>query len=224
MTHEIKNPLGIILSAAEIVGNPDRPEDQKRMAAGFIRQEARRLDERLQAFLKFSRPRQPKFAVQSVHRVLTQTIIAYRTLARPGLTLETGFGKGLPRARIDPDQMQQVFLNLIINADQAMPDGGKILISTRSDAHGDVEIEVADQGPGIDEEQAGRLFEPFFSTKPKGTGLGLSIVMQIVGAHQGRVEADNRPGGGARFRVILPAVAGEIEAESRSEATSGKFQ
>ncbi|MDD1762999.1 MAG: ATP-binding protein, partial [Methanothrix sp.] len=225
MAHEIKNPLGIILSAAEIVGNPDRPEDQKTLAAGFIRQEATRLSERLQAFLSFSKPPQPSFRVQSVHRPLRQTLIAYQALARQGLTLESNLCTGLPLTRIDADQMQQVFLNLILNADQAMPDGGTIWVSTRPAPNGEIEVEVADNGPGLDEASPQSLFEPFYSTKPKGTGLGLSIVMQIVGAHHGRVEAGNRPGGGARFRVFLPSVTedgcGKLAAETPEDGRPG---
>ncbi len=203
MAHEIKNPLGIILSAAEIIMNPQRPEDQKRQAAEFIRDEAKRLDERMKVFLKFSRPKPPEFTSQNIHRILTQTIIAYRTLSREGLEIKTDFAPNLPRVSIDTDQMQQVFLNLLMNADQAMPAGGTIAIATRLH-EGTVQIEIADEGIGLPEGDQSRLFEPFFSTKAKGTGLGLSIVMQIVMTHHGKVEARNRPDGGALFTVTLP--------------------
>lgn len=205
MAHEIKNPLGIILSAAEIIMNPERVEEDRRQAAEFIRDEAKRLDERMSVFLNFSRPRPPEFSVQSIHRVLMQTIIAYETLARPGLAIWTDFGPCLPHVRIDADQMQQVFLNLLMNADQAMPAGGTITISTRPGAaEGWVAIEVADEGPGLPEAEIAKIFEPFYSTKPRGTGLGLAIVMHIVTAHGGRVEVRNREPAGAAFTVSLP--------------------
>jgi signal transduction histidine kinase len=216
MAHEIKNPLGIILSSAEIVANPNRPDEQKRQAAEFIRDEAKRLDERMQVFLKFTRPRPPEFVVQSIHRVLTQTIIAYQTLARDGLTLETQFGKQLPHVRIDADQMQQVFLNLLMNADQSMPGDGRVTILTRGAGGDAIEIEIADEGLGLPIEAVQRLFEPFFSTKTKGTGLGLSIVMQIVVAHGGSVTAANRPEGGSRFTVRLPAAGRKADANEAS--------
>jgi signal transduction histidine kinase len=211
VAHEIKNPLGIILSAAQIVMNPDRPDDQKRQAAVFIQEEAKRLDERLQSFLKFSRPKPPSFLVQNIHRVLTQTIIAYQTLAREGLALKTQFGPNLPHVRIDADQMQQVFLNLLLNADQAMPAGGSIAIATCPGPDATVQIEIADEGIGLPDGSTSRLFEPFFSTKPQGTGLGLATSMQIVVAHQGTIEARNRPGGGAAFVVTLPAARTKAE-------------
>ena len=205
MAHEIKNPLGIILSAAEIVMNPARLEDERAQAAEFIRDEAKRLDERMRVFLSFSRPRPPEFTVQSVHRALMQTVIAYETLARQGLAIWTDFGPCLPRVRVDADQMQQVFLNLLMNADQAMPAGGRITLTTRlNEADGWVAVEVADEGTGLAEAAQGKIFEPFYSTKPRGTGLGLAIVMHIVAAHGGRVEAKNRETCGAAFTVYLP--------------------
>jgi len=212
VAHEIKNPLGIIHSSAEILINPNRPDEQKRQAAEFIRDETRRLDDRIQAFLKFSRPKPPDMKRQSIHKVLTQTIIAYQTLAREGLTIETHYEHNLPHVHIDADQMQQVFLNLIMNADQAMDSRGVIRI--RTGMHGDhqIAIEVRDHGPGIREEDAEHLFELFYSTKPRGTGLGLPIVMQIVLAHGGQIEARNCPDGGASFVVTLPAAADGDEA------------
>ncbi len=215
MAHEIKNPLGIIHSSAEIIMNPDRPEEQRREAAQFICEESRRLDQRMQVFLKFSKPKPPIFTLQSIHRVLTQTIIAYRTLARQGLEVETRQGKQLPHVLIDADQMQQVFLNLLVNADQAMPSGGLIVIATRlsKDQH-HIEIEVSDQGPGLPEEDLNRVFEPFYSTKSTGTGMGLSIVLQITQAHNGEVMVTNRDEGGAAFVVSLPAAADATRLDS----------
>lgn len=212
MAHEIKNPLGIIMSAAEVIMNPERPEEQRRQAAEYIREETHRLDERMRVFLNFSRPRPPEFKPQSIHRVLAQTIIAYETLAREGLTIKTDYAPCLPHTRIDADQMQQVFLNLFMNADQAMREGGAMTISTRREGDGWIAVEVSDEGPGLPAGKQEQLFEPFFSTKPRGTGLGLAIVMHIVTAHGGRVEARNRAGRegesgetrGACFTVLLP--------------------
>jgi signal transduction histidine kinase len=203
VAHEIKNPLGIIMSAAEIVTNPSRPESQRRQAADFIREEVKRLDERIKVFLNFSRPRPPEFKPQSIHRVLTQTVFAYDTLARTGLRIETDFAPELPEVRIDADQMQQVFLNLLVNADQAMPAGGTITVATRRGEGERILVEVADEGVGLPEDTS-RLFEPFFSTKPQGTGLGLAIALHIVSAHGGTIEARNRNEGGAIFTVSLP--------------------
>lgn len=218
MAHEIKNPLGIIMSAAEIIMNPSRPEEQRRQAAEFIRDETRRLDERMRAFLNFSKPRPPEFRLQDINRVLTQTILVYQTLTREGLRFDTRFTPDLPPARIDADQMQQVFLNLLVNADQAMPNGGQVAITTRLSGGGQIEIEVADEGTGLPEGNESRIFEPFFSTKPQGTGLGLSIVMHILAAHRGSIRASNRtPEPGALFVITLPLNENESPEEKGSD-------
>jgi two-component system NtrC family sensor kinase len=145
---------------------------------------------------------------------LTQTIIAYRTLAREGLDVQTRFEKQLPHVLIDVDQMQQVFFNLLVNADQAMPAGGVIEITTRlSEDQHHIKIEVADQGPGLPGDNLNRIFEPFYTTKSKGTGMGLSIVLHITHAHQGEVFAVNRDEGGAALTVSLPAAADATRAD-----------
>lgn len=204
LAHEIKNPLGIIMAAAQILTKPDRGEDEKAEAAQYIVEETRRLDDRLKSFLQFSRPRQPVLNVQNIHRVIDKTLIAYQTLDREGLEFETDFAADPAKTAIDADQIQQVLLNLLLNADQAMQGQGTVTIRTSLNAHF-VRIDVIDEGPGIPGKQVQRLFEPFFSTKPQGTGLGLATAMQIVTAHGGKLEARNCPGGGAAFMIHLPS-------------------
>ena len=113
----------------------------------------------------------------------------------------------LPRVLLDPDQMKRVLVNLLDNAVEAMGGQGTVTIEARRDATGIVRLEVADDGPGIREEDRDRLFLPYFSTKKKGTGLGLAIVHRIVSDHHGRIRVEDNTPRGARFVIELPAAA-----------------
>ena len=114
---------------------------------------------------------------------------------------------GLPRVLLDPDQMKRVLVNLLDNAVEAMGGQGTVTIEARRDPSGTVRLEVADDGPGIREEDRDRLFLPYFSTKKKGTGLGLAIVHRIVSDHHGRIRVESNRPCGARFVIELPAAA-----------------
>ncbi len=117
--------------------------------------------------------------------------------------MKTRLHQPLPAAPIDPTQMQQVLVNLIKNAMQAMTRGGTLTLQT-SESADQVSVSVSDTGGGIPEEQISRIFEPFFTTKKKGTGLGLMIVQRIVRAHDGRIELESHVGRGTTFRIWLP--------------------
>jgi signal transduction histidine kinase len=107
------------------------------------------------------------------------------------------------RCQADPDMLRRALLNLVLNAIDAMPQGGKLLLAARA-AGGEVEISIADTGPGLSDDVARRIFEPFFTTKGKGTGLGLAIVYRIAEVHGGEITAANRSSGGALFTLKLP--------------------
>jgi len=112
----------------------------------------------------------------------------------------------------DPVQLQQVFLNLFLNASDAMPNGGTLAVRTLYDAPADsIRIDIKDTGTGIDPEILGRMFSPFLTTKSKGTGLGLAICKQMIEQHGGSIGAENHPAGGALFRIVLPVKRGEEE-------------
>ena len=111
----------------------------------------------------------------------------------------------------DPMQLQQVFLNLLLNAIDTMQDGGTLFVKTSYDAgENAVQIEISDTGKGIDEKVIAKIFQPFFTTKPKGTGLGLAITKRLIEQHGGDISAENNPGGGATFKIRLP-VKKEVE-------------
>ena len=119
------------------------------------------------------------------------------------LNTRTRFTRNLPRALIDPNQIQQALVNLIKNAMPAMTKGGTLTLQTGEGSDG-VWVSVADTGGGIPQEQINRIFEPFFTTKKKGTGLGLMIVQRIVRAHNGRIDLESNVGHGTTFRIWLP--------------------
>ena len=113
------------------------------------------------------------------------------------------YDRALPLLRVDPQQMEQVFFNILVNARQAMKDDGRLIVSTvGSGRH--ARISIRDSGQGIPDEVAEKMFDPFFTTRTRGTGLGLAIVKKIVGAHAGQVSAANMDGGGAEITVELP--------------------
>jgi len=171
---------------------------------GVARGEIDRLDYIITQFLHAIRPTPPQFKLASLNEVVNKTLATLKPeLENRGLNLKTRFAHQLPLTPIDATQIQQVLVNLVKNAIQAMTRGGTLTVQTGegSDA---VWVSVADSGGGIPEEQLNRIFEPFYTTKKKGTGLGLMIVQRIVRAHNGHIEVDSQVGRGTTFRIWLP--------------------
>lgn len=207
IAHEIKNPLGILMSSVEIVLNEKRPEEQRREAAGYIKDEVRRLDERMKEFLVFARPKPLIKEKVGINALLGKVLGSFATVRSPAVRVMENLGDDLPLVTADPDLLHQVFLNLLLNAEQAMPDGGRITVTTENaDADRNaVRIRFTDQGTGIAEKDLPRIFDPFFTTKADGTGLGLSVVHQILTAHRGRFQVRNNEGApGVSFEIVLP--------------------
>jgi two-component system, sporulation sensor kinase E len=166
--------------------------------------EINRLDYIITQFLQAIRHTEPRFEPASLNAVAEQTLAVMQPeLDNRGLTVGTKWNPHLPAAPMGPRQMQQVLLNLMRNAMQAMTRGGELTLATGETAGG-VWISVSDTGCGIPEEKLNRIFEPFFTTKKKGTGLGLMVVQRIVRAHKGRIDLESRPGVGTTFRLWLP--------------------
>ncbi|MDB6121610.1 MAG: Signal transduction histidine kinase, nitrogen specific, NtrB [Pedosphaera sp.] len=166
--------------------------------------EINRLDYIITQFLQAIRPTSPQLKPACLNDVVQKTL----TLLRPeldnrGLTIKEKLARRLPDAPIDPAQLQQVLVNLVKNAMQAMTKGGVLTLQTGGGSDG-VWVSVADTGGGIPEEQINRIFDPFYTTKKKGTGLGLMIVQRIVRAHGGRIELESHVNRGTTFRVWLP--------------------
>jgi two-component system, sporulation sensor kinase E len=168
------------------------------------RGEVNRLDYIVTQFLQAIRPTMPQLKPASLNDVVQKTLELLRPeLDNRGLNLRTRLARQLPATPIDPTQIQQVLVNLIKNALQAMTKGGTLTLQTGEGTEG-VWVSVADTGGGIPQEQINRIFEPFYTTKKKGTGLGLMIVQRIVRAHGGRIELESQVGRGTTFRIWLP--------------------
>jgi signal transduction histidine kinase len=212
IAHEIKNPLGIIIGRLDVLGlemeglAPDDLADD----LSTIHQQANRVRQIVDHLLRMARPEPPMFHPVNMNAVIVDCLAMVRkNLADRHISVVTDLDPHLPTIQADQIQMQQVLLNLILNARDAMEEGGTLAITSapvRGKLPG-VRIAVADTGPGIAPEQRERLFSSFNTTKLEmgGTGLGLSVCRRIMAAHQGRIEADSAAGKGTTMRLWLPA-------------------
>ena len=168
------------------------------------RGEINRLDYIVTQFLQAIRPSAPQLKLFGLNDVVQKTLDLLRPeLENRGVSLRAPLARQMPLTPIDPEQIQQVLVNLIKNAIQAMTTGGTLTLQTGEGSEG-VWVSVADTGGGIPQEQINRIFEPFYTTKKKGSGLGLMIVQRIIRAHGGRIELESRVGRGTTFRIWLP--------------------
>jgi len=166
--------------------------------------EIARLDYIVTQFLGAIRPAPPQFKLCSLNEVVEKTLELLRPeIENRGVTVKTRLARHLTATPVDAAQLQQVLVNLVKNAGQAMTTGGTLTLQTGETSE-DVWMSVSDTGGGIPQEQINRIFEPFYTTKKKGTGLGLMIVQRIVRAHSGRIELDSHVGRGTTFRIWLP--------------------
>ena len=208
VAHEINNPLGGILAFAQIMAQDERtPEDKESLR--LISDAAVRAKRIVDSLLRFSRvPKEHERGPVDLTRVVEEALLILQPNLRDGkVTVVRELGAA--RTTGNANQLQQVMVNLIVNASQAVQGKGKILVHTGPGAPGRVVVSVADDGPGVPADLAERIFEPFFTTKPEGqgTGLGLSICYRIAEEHGGSIRLENLREGGARFVVDLP---GEI--------------
>ena len=179
---------------------------QKTLILDKIAKQTFRASEIVNSLLNFSRTSSTSFGDVSLNKVILETLsLLDHQLQKAGIQVKTEMQADLPAVHGNTGKLQQVFLNLFLNARDAMTAGGTLEVRTWSDGLG-VKAEVADSGPGIAPENLHRIYDPFFTTKAarKGTGLGLSVTYGIMQEHGGSIEVANRPGGGARFHLELP--------------------
>ncbi|HDQ99799.1 MAG TPA: hypothetical protein ENN51_05905 [candidate division WOR-3 bacterium] len=204
VAHEVKNPLAIIRSTAERIRKQyGRDSDDPKFR--FIQDEVDRLAGVVSNYLGISRPRSESVGPVDLGELARE--VADRVAAeaeRSGVRISADSDERLPTVTGNRDELRQALLNLALNAVQAQADGGRVEIAARRDGH-DVVLRVRDEGPGVDERTARRMFEPFFTTREKGSGLGLFLVRRTVEAHGGRVELANPGAAGAELVVRLPA-------------------
>jgi signal transduction histidine kinase len=204
--HEIRNPLTavkmLVQSGRKEGSTPLSSEDME-----VIEHEIRRMERSLQRFLDFARPPRPERRPLDLRLVVGRVLTLLQTRAtRQSVTFDYR-RPGFPMiVEADEDQIQQLVLNLVMNALDAMSSGGRLQCQIEHMDKGFVEVSVADTGPGISAELLPRLFDPFISSKETGIGLGLAVSFRIAENHGGSISAENLPGGGARFTVRLPGV------------------
>ena len=207
VAHEIRNPLGSIVMAAQQLTDEDLPREDRDTVIGVLRHESKRLNETLTNFLAYSRPRTLNLGQNDLNSLLkevAQTAFANKELIG-GTRLSLTLGRDLEPFPFDADQVRQVVWNIIINAVQALGGKGTLTVSSGK-SEGSAWFSVADTGPGITEAMRADLFKPFRTTKQQGTGLGLAIADRIVKAHRGDIEIETKPGRGTTFTVRLPRI------------------
>jgi signal transduction histidine kinase len=207
VSHEIKNPLGIIRSTAELMGTLPEAGETHRKLSSVITEESTRLNRIVTEFLDFARPQTPDLRECDLNDIIEKNIDFLRPeLDKKGITVRAKLD-GRPLTLLaDHGQLYRVFLNILINASQATEKGGTIDVQITED-NKRVRVEVRDTGCGIAQENLKRIFNPFFTTKDKGTGLGLSIVRKIVEGHKGTITIESEEGRGTRVEVVLPRKA-----------------
>ncbi|KAB0664831.1 HAMP domain-containing protein [Oryzomonas japonica] len=220
MAHEVGTPLASIMGYAELLSGEQPHNSAVQDYAQRISGDCNRIDRIVRGLLDFARPRGSAVEACDLSPLVTASL---ELLAQQGafkrIKVSTQLDEHLPMALVDPHQLQQVLINLILNSRDAMPDGGKLAIRAKQDAcppflrHSAccLRLDVMDSGGGIPEEHLARIFDPFFTTKPpgKGTGLGLAISARIVEAFGGRITVKSVPGTGSCFTVWLPAQVAE---------------
>ena len=209
VAHEVRNPLGIISSTAEILqARLARYEPGNRLSQ-IIVEEANRLNEKVTEFLDFARPRLPNLRPADVEALIDRNLeLLQPEIHRLSIGVTRDYHLNGQPLVVDQDLLHQALLNLLLNAIQAMPHGGRLTVSTLLGPHGQGgEIRIQDTGDGIEPETLKKILNPFFTTKEKGSGLGLPIVKSIMEVHQGSLNISSAPGSGTTVTLTIPALA-----------------
>ncbi|MFH1266421.1 MAG: ATP-binding protein [Planctomycetota bacterium] len=212
LAHEIKNPLSTIRLNMELLaedfGSSENPRDRRALAkVKVVQQECRRLEELLDNFLDFAKVRRLKLEPTNLNQHVKEVLDFFQPKAREaGIELADYLASDLPTVLLDREVFRGALLNLVLNAQQAMPDGGQLVVRTSVIGEG-VALDLIDTGCGIDEETLGHIFDAFYSTKRGGSGLGLPTTRKIIEAHGGRIQVQSEPGRGTQFTIRLPVPA-----------------
>lgn len=203
ISHEIKNPLGIIQSTAELLGGmADAGESQKKLS-GVIREESVRLNRIVSEFLDFAKPQKPNLRECRLEEILQKNLLfLHPELEKRGIQVRHNLDGKSFLVRADHDLLYRAFLNVFLNSAQAMKEGGQIQVQVREEKDSCV-VEIEDTGSGISPENLKRIFNPFFTTKEKGTGLGLSIVRKIIEGHGGVLNIESNEGRGTKVIIRI---------------------
>lgn len=217
LAHEVKNPLGGIKGAAQLLERELEPGSEMLDYTRVMIRETDRIDHIIRELLELAAPRGLKLAPVNLHKILGDILLLQKHAAADSeIVFSKRFDPSIPDIMADEEMLTRLFLNLIRNAIDVMGDSGRLTVSSRvlsdyrmakNERHSRmVAIEVSDDGPGISHEDLENIWTPFFSTKSGGTGLGLSICQKIVSEHRGMIKAESHAGHGTKFTVLLPLV------------------
>ena len=211
LAHDIKNPLGVIRSSAQLVLDDHQSEAVKREVAQYVIEEVDRLTNRINHFLRFARQKPPEVRPVAVKALLETALQEWRALGSgPSIAEEVRIGSDVTDLMVDPDQVKEALVNLLINAREAMPQGGTLTIVAdmegKSDAPATVVVRIVDTGCGISAEHLKQIFDPFFTTKDYGTGLGLTNAKRLVEQNGGQLAIHSHEGKGTEVVIRLPAL------------------
>jgi two-component system NtrC family sensor kinase len=219
IAHELNNPLYGIMNTLELLKTEVSPQSKRRKVLEMALSETVRLSELLRKMLSFSRPDQEEKQAVDLNTVVDEILLLHeKQLQENDIKIKTSFAGELPFIMASKNQLRQVFLNLVANARDAMPDGGTLSVKTHSDKT-NVKIEIGDTGVGIKEEHLKRIFDSFFTTKDsiKGVGLGLSVCYGFIKDLGGDIQVRSAVGTGTTFTITLPILEVSLE---KTEANS----
>jgi two-component system, NtrC family, sensor histidine kinase HydH len=211
LAHEIRNPLSTLQLnlqlLAEDLQNPESPRERRALQrVERLHHEVQRLHGVLENFLRFARIQDLELHPADLNEIVEELRDFYEPhAATKSIVIRTHLADDLPRVMLEPDLFKQALLNLVLNAEHAMPSGGELILTTRRDGQG-VVLEVTDTGVGMTDEVRARIFDAFFSTRPEGSGLGLPTTRKIIDGHRGTIHVQSEPGKGSRFTILLPIV------------------
>ncbi|ODS32982.1 MAG: two-component sensor kinase [Candidatus Scalindua rubra] len=204
IAHEVRNPLASIKGTAEILSDKFKPGDKEYEFVEILIREVNRLDAVVAEFLDFAKPKPPELKLSNINDIILSVLkLTEHQITISRINLRTQLEDSLPSVYVDPEQMKQVFLNLIINSVQAMPDGGILEVGSNRNSS-EIVCKFSDTGVGISKEQQGNLFTPFYTSKKMGTGLGLAIVYRIIEGHKGKIRFSTKENEGTTFTICLP--------------------
>jgi signal transduction histidine kinase len=209
IAHEIRNPLGSIKGAVDILTSDIPEEHPKEEFVGIVRKEVSRINKLVEEFLRFARPPRPEITPVNLSDLVSGAVRLVEGYAsRNGIQIQR---LGNDRTvEVDEDQMRQVLLNLLLNAIEAMPEGGTLRIEFEGDGERETTLlRISDTGNGVEKVELDQIFDPFYTTKPHGTGLGLSISHQLVRNHGGQIAAEINRQRGLTVTIELPAATSE---------------
>jgi nitrogen fixation/metabolism regulation signal transduction histidine kinase len=230
LAHELKNPLFPLQLTVENLmrareHSPEMFEEMFRESASTLLAEISNLKTIISRFSEFSKMPQPQFQAVQVNEIVENVMRLYQTQlaasGRPPITCDLQLSDAAGEIAADPELLHRALSNLVLNAMDAMPQGGTLSLRTSRQENGAV-IEVADTGTGLTREECSRLFTPYYTSKRHGTGLGLAIVQSVVTDHGGKISVHSRPDQGTTFRIELPGNMDKVDRPARPRSASGE--